>query len=237
MNECINLWKENTGCHKGTEGTVFSMVSFYCFSAESSLFWASTGRAAGNKWDALGFLVVKPVNQTEAFCLGFICLFVYFWLCLQHVEVPGPGIKPSSQQLPELLQWQYWILNLIHHRRTPMCVFYVPHSCKKLLESLAFMKTMFYQKHFVISCHGVCKELWLLTFSHFLPVRLECYLRAYVGVSTVQCPIPTTVHGEKTHIQTQTHIDTYREFFCKELKLLFLPKFFPWRIDFAFLYI
>ena len=32
--------------------------------------------------------------------------FFFFWLCLWHVEVPGPGIKPEPQQ------GQPWILNL-----------------------------------------------------------------------------------------------------------------------------
>ena len=35
-----------------------------------------------------------------------------------HVEVPGPEAKPMPQQQPGPLQWQWWVLNLLHHRRT-----------------------------------------------------------------------------------------------------------------------
>ena len=37
--------------------------------------------------------------------------FFFFLLLLWPLEVPRPGIKPKSQQWPELLQWQWWILN------------------------------------------------------------------------------------------------------------------------------
>ena len=36
-------------------------------------------------------------------CSFFVC----FWLCLWHMELSGP------------LQWQHWILNLLHHKRMP----------------------------------------------------------------------------------------------------------------------
>ena len=38
----------------------------------------------------------------------------------------GQGSKLIQQQWPEPLWWQHWILNLLHHRRTPLhihCVF------------------------------------------------------------------------------------------------------------------
>ena len=67
---------------------------------------------------------MKTINKDkEGHCLminGSIqetsCLF---WLCLQHVEVPGPSIKPEPQQQPKLLQWQCQILNPLCHKRTP----------------------------------------------------------------------------------------------------------------------
>ena len=34
-------------------------------------------------------------------------------------EVPGPGIKPSPQQQPELLQSEHQILNSLNHKTTP----------------------------------------------------------------------------------------------------------------------
>ena len=36
----------------------------------------------------------------------------------KHVDIPGPGIKPSAQQRLKLLQGQYQILNPLHHKRT-----------------------------------------------------------------------------------------------------------------------
>ena len=38
-----------------------------------------------------------------------------FWLCLWHMLVPGPGIKPMPQQHPKRLWWQCQILNLLCH--------------------------------------------------------------------------------------------------------------------------
>ena len=34
-----------------------------------------------------------------------------FWLCLQHVQVPGLGIEPVPQWRPESPQWQHQIFN------------------------------------------------------------------------------------------------------------------------------
>ena len=42
-----------------------------------------------------------------------------FWPHPRYVEVPGPGIESRSQHRPKLLQWQYRILNLLHHMKTP----------------------------------------------------------------------------------------------------------------------
>ena len=39
---------------------------------------------------------------------------VVVWPCLQHAEVPRPGIEPSPQQ------WQHRILNLLGHQGTPL---------------------------------------------------------------------------------------------------------------------
>ena len=41
----------------------------------------------------------------------------FFWPCPHCAEVLGPGIEPTTQQQPESLQWQRWILNLLHHKR------------------------------------------------------------------------------------------------------------------------
>ena len=44
-----------------------------------------------------------------------------FWPHTQHVQVPGPGIKP---QWSKLLQWQCWILNSLCPRGTPNLLFF-----------------------------------------------------------------------------------------------------------------
>ena len=44
---------------------------------------------------------------------------LFFQPCLWHMEAPGPGIKPMPQQWPKQLQWQHWIFNPLHHKRTP----------------------------------------------------------------------------------------------------------------------
>ena len=57
--------------------------------------------------------------------LKILCRLLYrknqdhiFWPCPEHVEVPWLGTEPEPKQLPELLQWQCWILNLLHHKGT-----------------------------------------------------------------------------------------------------------------------
>ena len=47
--------------------------------------------------------------MTFLFCFG---------PCPRYMEVPQPEIEPASQQWPKPLQWQCWILNLLHWKRT-----------------------------------------------------------------------------------------------------------------------
>ena len=53
------------------------------------------------------------------FVFGFLFVLC-FWPYLWHEEVPGPGIEPMPQQLPELLQWQCGLLNPLSYKRTPL---------------------------------------------------------------------------------------------------------------------
>ena len=49
------------------------------------------------------------------------CCFVwsgFFWPHPWHVEVPGPGIKPTPQLQPVPQLHQLWILNPLHHKGT-----------------------------------------------------------------------------------------------------------------------
>ena len=41
-----------------------------------------------------------------------------FWPHPQHMEIPRPGIKPTLQQQPRVIEWWRWILNLLCHKRT-----------------------------------------------------------------------------------------------------------------------
>ena len=45
----------------------------------------------------------------------FVFFFFFLRSCPGHVELPGPGTEPTSQQSLTLLQWQHCILNLLHH--------------------------------------------------------------------------------------------------------------------------
>ena len=54
----------------------------------------------------------------------FVVVVAVVWPHLQHVEVPGLGIKPAPQQPLKLLQWQLQILNLLSHRKLQRCFCY-----------------------------------------------------------------------------------------------------------------
>ena len=69
------------------------------------------------------WLLVQSLENLETLgaqrCFFFYCLFFFFfffWLSPQHIEFPGPGIKPMPQQPPKPLPWKHWILNLLRHR-------------------------------------------------------------------------------------------------------------------------
>ena len=66
----------------------------------------------------------------SAYCLF---LFLFFWLH-QHVQVLGPEIQFAPQQPPKPLQWQCQILNLLHHKRTPVLLLYLTSEVLSSLE-------------------------------------------------------------------------------------------------------
>ena len=53
----------------------------------------------------INFLILpaKPKTLIYVCVWGGVCL-LFVWPHLQHVKLPGPGIKPSPQQSPEPLQ-------------------------------------------------------------------------------------------------------------------------------------
>ena len=69
--------------------------------------------------------------------LWFLC---YFWPCLWHEEVSGPGIEPVLQQTPEAQQQQHQILNLRSYQGTPKL---------NILIYLNFSGFSFYDLYFV----------------------------------------------------------------------------------------
>lgn len=57
----------------------------------------------------------------------FVVCFVCFWLCLQHIEVPGPGIESQWQQLQPLSgSGNYQVLSHFKlHKRAILYVFFL----------------------------------------------------------------------------------------------------------------
>ena len=51
-------------------------------------------------------------------CTGHFFFFFFLGPCLQHVEVPRPGVEPETHQGLELLQWQWQTLNPLSHKGT-----------------------------------------------------------------------------------------------------------------------
>ena len=87
---------------------------------------------------------------------GFVCLFVFvclFRLHPQQVEIPMPGIKPDPQQGPKPLQWQCWILNPLHHKRSPMWfyLYKITHSFQSIYQKSYIMG----QKWVLINLKGL----------------------------------------------------------------------------------
>ena len=63
---------------------------------------------------SLSWFFTFPLNWTVfcGFCFCFFWLLFVFWPQSWHVEVPGPGMEPTPQERPKLLQWQRWNFNL-----------------------------------------------------------------------------------------------------------------------------
>ena len=62
------------------------------------------------------FILSKVLKeQRSQVCSFFLCFFFLFWPHMQHMEVPGPGMKSKVklQSMPQL--WQCQILNLLYH--------------------------------------------------------------------------------------------------------------------------
>ena len=80
--------------------------------AQGLLFWyvlnLSATTVRRNKYQNF----ISPLLFLVLFFVLF-CFVLFFWPYLGHMKVPGPGIKPMSQQWPKLLQWQCWIFNLL----------------------------------------------------------------------------------------------------------------------------
>ena len=80
-----------------------------------------------------GMLRVHFKIICQFFFLSFF-FFFFFWPCPKLVDVPGPGIKPTSKQQPwpQLLQCQCQILNPLQHKRISKCQFFVKTWCYPL---------------------------------------------------------------------------------------------------------
>ena len=63
----------------------------------------------------------NSVLSSQIFCkpkITFKVIYLFIWLHLWHMEVPGPGIEPMPWQPFQLQQWQCWIVNLLSHQGT-----------------------------------------------------------------------------------------------------------------------
>ena len=41
---------------------------------------------------------LRERNQSQKFKYCMTSFFFFFWLCLKHMKVPGPGIEPEPKQ-------------------------------------------------------------------------------------------------------------------------------------------
>ena len=78
-------------------------------------------------WKRPGIEPISSQRQCHVLYLlshnGNSFFFFFFWLHLQHVEIFRPRIEPAAQQWLWPPQWQYQILNLPHHKGTPIHCF------------------------------------------------------------------------------------------------------------------
>ena len=77
--------------------------------------------SAEPQWELQTLLLLVASNII--LCIQIFILF--FWLYLQHAEVPKAWIKPMSQQQPEPLQWQCQTANLLRHTGIPKYYFII----------------------------------------------------------------------------------------------------------------
>ena len=104
--------------------------------AKSSTYTTDHGNAGSPAgWARSGIEPTSSVGFTSTapqWELLFIYLFIIFWPCLWHVEVPRPEIKPMPQQWPEPVQWQCWNLKSLSCKRTSYsCPIYLFISCTR----------------------------------------------------------------------------------------------------------
>ena len=95
-----------------TDSISLLVIVLFIFSVSS---WFSLGRLGVIFFD---HLCVYGVGCNISFLFSDF-MYLFFRPCAQHVEVPGPGIKPVPQQQPKLLYWQCWILNPLCPKGTP----------------------------------------------------------------------------------------------------------------------
>ena len=69
-----------------------------------------------------GYFIEIEWHNMCPFVSSFFFFFFLFWPHLRPAEIPGPGIEPVPKQWPELLRWQWWILNPLCHKRTSCLV-------------------------------------------------------------------------------------------------------------------
>ena len=86
----------------------------YSFPINSHFFYINILSWISGSYSKNKFLTIANTSTPKWWKYFFLFLKLIIYFGLWHVEVPGPGIKPTPQQQPELLQWQCWILNPLH---------------------------------------------------------------------------------------------------------------------------
>ena len=139
---------------------------------------------------SLLFIILKPVCAclNDMVCLQLLLHFklhgkYWFVICfflshLKHVEVPGPGIKPESQQQPRSMQSQWWFLDPLCHKGTLCTLLFDGHlnrsqfltTTKKMTHSTPFCTSNYLCAKFLQELYPGIKLLENMFIFNFLDI-------------------------------------------------------------------
>ena len=129
-------------------------------------------------------------------------IYLFYWLCPWHVEVPRPRIKPSPQHWPEPQQWQCRILNLLSHRGAPSQYFKmgekhyisIKHTLYAFKILLIFLSRLQYVDKYLFAIWGVPYILtFIAPFSRLLIKKNFTHSSIYLQILQTLLELP--LHG------------------------------------------